>query len=96
MFEYFISVGSKHSAFDDDLSASFHLENLIVVVSNKRDDELDKMLTLASEENTSLNSEKSFVNACRELSSECTIHVLTLHISNASDLHYFKSSSLTL
>ena len=44
MFDHFISVDTKHSAFDDDLRTFSYLENLIAAVSNEIDYKLHNIL----------------------------------------------------
>ena len=69
---------SKDSAFDNDLSKSSYLEHLITTASNKTYCKLDSVLTSDREKTTSLNSEKSFATASREISSEDSPSVSTL------------------
>ena len=59
-FEPFVLVDSKDCAFDDYLSTSSCLERLIATISNEIGYKLDGILTSASKETPSLNSEKSF------------------------------------
>ena len=66
-FDPFVSTGSKDSAFDDDLSTSSYREQLISNASNEIAQKFNDILTLASEKISSLNTEKTFMTASREI-----------------------------